>query len=1162
MLKQIITFWFLISSVSLFSQVFGIDTRWGDQGNGKYVNPVLNADYSDPDVIRVGEKYYMVCSDFHFIGMPVLESEDMVNWKIISQLYDRFDFPEWEKNERYGGGSWAPAIRFHDNKFWVFFCTPHEGLFMSTATDPSGPWAPLCHVKNVSGWEDPCPFWDGDGQAYLGRSQLGAGPIYIHKMSPDGTRLLDDGVIVYEGPVAEGTKIHKWNGYYYMSIPEGGVSTGWQTILRSKNIYGPYERKIVLEQGNTDVNGPHQGSLVDTPEGEWWFYHFQSTDPLGRVVHLQPVTWKDGWPFIGVDRDGNGIGEPVKDRTKPHTGKTIQPFAPQTSDEFSSSKLSLQWQINHNPVKSAYSLTERSGYLTLHALKAENLRQSRNMFTQKVMGYEGKAVTELDCSKMADGQRAGLFCIGGRFNAIGVLRENGKKYIYTESDGNIEKRESFNGKVVYFNVSLDAINNRHQLYYSFDNVEFIPCGEAFNLWSSDWKGNRVGVFSYNTINKKGKAFFNWFRYTHDGPGEKKTNQSLQSNKWEISYDSEKNGINIKKNSRLIFEDLYASYHLGDKEISTKDYSEKNYQTKAIRDNFGSGTAFIVTYTQSNLPELIQTFYSYSDKDYILTEFVLESKEEVSSNYMAPVNLKNLNITGNEDNRALFIPFDNDCWIRYQSHPLNFDKLISYEVTSVFDNKTRNGMVIGSVEHDNWKTAVEMESQNSNAISSIVCYGGVADSLTRDSKPHGMLSGKIIKSPKAFIGFFDDWRDGLDNYGEANAIIAPPKAWNKAIPFGWNSWGVLQFKLRFHHAMEISDYFNNHLQNNHFVNQDGVLYIGLDSGWNRFSEEQLTEFVRKCKENGQIAGIYWTPFTDWGKNPEATVQDSEEYKFKDIYVYANGNPQELDGAYAIDPTHPAIEDRMKKTSDLFRRCGFEYVKMDFMTHGAMEGDRWYNPEIQTGIQAYNYGMKLLNRYFGDMYINISISPTFPAQYAQSRRIACDAWNKIKDTEYTMNAVSYGWWIDKVYQYNDADHIVLQEATEGENRARITSAVITGLYIAGDDFSEKGSEEGKERAANYLTNPAINALATGVTFRPLEGNGSRSENQFMRSEKNGIHYVFFNYEEDSVDMTIPTERIGLTSGKKYKVSNLWSGEEVDLNATHTIPGKDVLVVFISI
>ncbi|WP_372772521.1 glycoside hydrolase 43 family protein [Mangrovibacterium sp.] len=237
----------------------------------------MNADYSDPDVVRVGVDYYMVCSEFHFMGMPVLHSTDLVNWTIVSQVYDEFKFaPEYSSNQRYAGGSWAPAIRFHAGKFYVYFCTPKEGLFMSSADKAEGPWEPLVQVESVDGWEDPCPFWDDNGQAYLGHSKVGAGPIIIHKMSADGKSLLDDGLTVYTGPVAEGTKIQKRNGYYYLSIPEGGVERGWQTILRSKNIYGPYEKKVVLETGSTQINGPHQGAMVDTPDGEWWFLHFQS----------------------------------------------------------------------------------------------------------------------------------------------------------------------------------------------------------------------------------------------------------------------------------------------------------------------------------------------------------------------------------------------------------------------------------------------------------------------------------------------------------------------------------------------------------------------------------------------------------------------------------------------------------------------------------------------------------------------------------------------------------------------------------------------------------------------------------------------------------------------------------------------------------------------
>ena len=210
---------------------------WGDQGNGTYKNPVLNEDYSDPDIIRVGCKYYMVASDFHFIGMQVLESDDMVNWQVVSQIYDRFDLPGWDTNSHYSGGSWAPSIRWHDGRFYVYFCTPEEGLFMSSAEDARGPWTPLHCLKSIPKWEDPCPLWDDDGKAYMGRSQYGAGPIIIHKMSPDGKTLLDDGVTVYTGPVAEGTKWLKRNGYYYLSSPkEEWVAAGRRCCARNMSM--------------------------------------------------------------------------------------------------------------------------------------------------------------------------------------------------------------------------------------------------------------------------------------------------------------------------------------------------------------------------------------------------------------------------------------------------------------------------------------------------------------------------------------------------------------------------------------------------------------------------------------------------------------------------------------------------------------------------------------------------------------------------------------------------------------------------------------------------------------------------------------------------------------------------------------------------------------
>ena len=469
----------------------------------------------------------MVASDFHFMGMQVLESDDMVNWHYISQVYRRFDEPGWDNNQHYAGGSWAPSIRFHNGQYYIFFCTPEEGLYMTTAKDPRGPWAPLHLVRRVEKWEDPCPIWDEDGQAYLGRSRHGAGPIILHRMSPDGKTLLDEGVTVYEGPIAEGTKWLKRNGWYYLIIPEGGVGTGWQTVLRSRNIYGPYQRKIVLEQGSTRTNGPHQGALVDAADGSWWFYHFQETPVLGRVVHLQPARWQDDWPLMGVDLDGNGIGEPVTSWNKPlmaesekkEYGKEYQCVSSDFIDEFSftesspqnkslptshlplSSQLSPVWQWNHNPDDTHWSLTKRKGYLTIDAQPADSLKFCRNMLTQKVVGYLSESMTVVeskgDCY-------AGLFCSGKLFTGIGLC----KKGVFIEQNG--QRRIILTGSFprLYLKVTNDSQQNSHQYFYSIDGKSYLPACAPFAMRAGYWKGIRVGLFCYGS---NGMAQFDSFQ---------------------------------------------------------------------------------------------------------------------------------------------------------------------------------------------------------------------------------------------------------------------------------------------------------------------------------------------------------------------------------------------------------------------------------------------------------------------------------------------------------------------------------------------------------------------------------------------------------------------------------------------------------------------------
>jgi beta-xylosidase len=493
-----------------------------DLGNGRYQNPVLFADYSDPDVIRVGSKFYMVSSSFHYMpGIPILVSEDLVNWTITGHVFSRFEFdPAYDmtNGDRYGGGCWAPTIRFHNGRFWVYFPTPQEGIFMSTAKSAAGPWSPLVQVKKVAGWEDPCPFWDDDGKAYLIHSVLGAGPLILHRMSSDGTKLLDDGVTIVNDPanmpVLEGPKLYKMRGYYYIFAPAGGVSQGWQEVLRSKNIDGPYEHREVLNQGNTAINGPHQGAYVETVGGQPWFAHFQDHGPYGRIFWLEPVKWIDDWPVIGQAKDGVTAGQPVLTWTKPETIDKSAIQIPQTSDEFNSSKLGLQWQWNHNPDDSKWSLTQRPGYLRLRAFPADTLLHARNTLTQMLADPAVTVTTLLDTQKMADGQRAGLCMFDDSPGWIGVEQKQDERWIVCSISNHETRGPSIKEYDIWLRASI--INGIANFFYSTNGEHFASFGQPITLRSSWWKGARPGLFTFNLKIQNnqplGIADFNWFHY--------------------------------------------------------------------------------------------------------------------------------------------------------------------------------------------------------------------------------------------------------------------------------------------------------------------------------------------------------------------------------------------------------------------------------------------------------------------------------------------------------------------------------------------------------------------------------------------------------------------------------------------------------------------------
>jgi beta-xylosidase len=421
----------------------------------------------------------------------------------------------------HGQGSWAPALRYHKGLFYVYFCTPEEGLFMASAKHPEGKWT-LHHVLHTAQWEDPCPLWDDDGQAYLVRGKLCGGPMYVHRMSPDGKHILDDGKIVYEdsaqNPVLEGFKTMKKDGWYYIFAPAGGVSTGWQTVLRSKNIYGPYEHKRVLAANDNGINGPHQGGLVDTPNGdEWWFIHFQDREAYGRIAHLQPAAWKDAWPVIGEDPDGDGCGHPVWSYRKPNVGKTYPIAEPQNSDEFTASKLGLQWQWQSIPQTQWYSLKAQAGHLRLYAVSCPtemgNLHYVGNQLLQKMPTPDFSAETKLVVSGLATGERAGLVVQGNRHTYIAVdktatgqtLSIYEGRYENCGFPPKVVFTTDLSSDIVWLKVQVSA-NQTCSYSYSLDGETFTAIDQSFKISKGGWIGAKVGLFCISPGIRQGKGW--------------------------------------------------------------------------------------------------------------------------------------------------------------------------------------------------------------------------------------------------------------------------------------------------------------------------------------------------------------------------------------------------------------------------------------------------------------------------------------------------------------------------------------------------------------------------------------------------------------------------------------------------------------------------------
>lgn len=529
--------WGTVSAQSYVSQVWV-----SDLGNGKYKNPVLDADYSDPDVCRVGDDYYMTSSSFACIpALQILHSKDMVNWRIIGTAIERLLPEERFSQMQHGNGVWAPSIRYHQGEFYIYYGDPDTGIYMVKSKDPAGKWDNPVLVKAAKGIIDTCPLWDEDGNAYIVHGYAGSRAglksiLGLIRMTPDGTQAIGESRIIFDGHIGnatiEGPKFYKRDGWYYIFAPAGGVPTGWQTVLRSKNIWGPYEWKIVMAQGNTNINGPHQGAWVDTPDGkEDWFFHFQDKEAYGRVVHLQPMKWVDGWPVIGVDKDGDGCGSPVYSYKKPNVGKTYSIETPAESDEFDSLELGLQWQWQANPKPIWYFCDGGNSLLRLYSYYTENqvnLWDVPNLLLQKFPTEDFTVTTKVSFapSSKYTGERTGLVVMGADYAVLAIEnRADGLilvQNVCRKADKKGKEEENASVKLsdntLFLRVKVKKDSEKEAICsfsYSVDGKKFISLGENFTAKPGKWIGAKVGLFITRpkAVNDGGWVDIDWFRVT-------------------------------------------------------------------------------------------------------------------------------------------------------------------------------------------------------------------------------------------------------------------------------------------------------------------------------------------------------------------------------------------------------------------------------------------------------------------------------------------------------------------------------------------------------------------------------------------------------------------------------------------------------------------------
>ena len=641
----------------------------------------------------------------------------------------------------------------------------------------------------------------------------------------------------------------------------------------------------------------------------------------------------------------------------------------------------------------------------------------------------------------------------------------------------------------------------------------------------------------------------------------------------------KNGVfSVEKDGGIVLENIRGEVVLDGGTVASHDFASHSLSADGDR----------VTFTHEGHPDtdavMIQTFLLRAADSSLLTETEIRSPSGVSTNRITPVALYGEGVHV-PDGVFLSVPFDNDMWAEpsFASVERMSAGALSHEVFALYSADTGAGVAAGSVEHGVWKTGIEADVYHGE-WRGLRFYGGAADENTHDVCPHGTVSGTSVKSPRIFLTVCGDWRDGLLACGRANAEAVPPKKSAETVPFGYNSWGVLQDKVSLRDMTAVSDYIRENLQEA-WAGDGSPVYVNIDSFWDFLAhndpdfrgsnEDALRLFVAHCRENGQEAGIYFTPFACWHGDEDALKKSAVEgtgYTYYDAALKKEDGTLwgKLDGGYALDPTHPATVARFEKQLRHFIELGFTYVKLDFMTHGALEGVH-YDPSVSTGLEAYNAGMEKIRAVCGGhMIVNLSIAPLFPYQYADGRRISCDAFSSLDNTRHVLSCLTAGFWEKEIYPWPDPDHLVVWgkdgRVTEGEARCRVTCGAISGTsFLVGDNLADivPGSEKEKRILAMFANPGVIGTAKRGEAFRPWSViPGEKCADAFWYAEGEELWLAVFNFDDAAQTRTFDLS--GLLPEGDCAGEELWRGTEADLDdrvLTCEVPARDAALWHVS-